>query len=589
MLNSFDAYALESALLLKSDYKGVVTTALSMGNLGAEEIIRDAIAMGIDEGFLLSDKRFAGADTLATSYTLAKGVSKIGGYDLIICGRQTTDGDTGQVGVQLAVRLGIPYITGVNYVEKISGNKVICRRCTDELDESVEVELPALIIVEKNINEPRLATLRGLIKSRNSHVAVLSLVDIDADIDFCGTKGSATKVLKTYVTRVEKKGEILSGANLDQQVNELLRKINIYWRNIQLNKNLFEHTDELLNQNDRQKAMDFTPNDNMKELWVWYECDHVDKTRKVVYELISKARELAYDAYMKVAVVIVGDHNRNDIAKIKHYGVDKIYIAETSNSEYVDISIHGEILAQLAEQYQPEIILVGATAKGKTVAATTAAKLKTGLTADCTGLEIEKNSKHLLQTRPAMGGDLMATIVCREKRPQIATVRPNQMEVREKGHTGKGELIYCTVKNESYLNKVRVLESILRVNRQVGMMDSEIIVAGGRGLKKKENFAYIEELASCMNGSIAVSRPIVDIGWKSHDYQVGQTGSIVRPRIYFAFGISGAVHHLMGMKDASVIVAVNTDANAPIFNYATFGIVGDAVSTLKLLLRTVKQ
>jgi electron transfer flavoprotein alpha subunit len=243
---------------------------------------------------------------------------------------------------------------------------------------------------------------------------------------------------------------------------------------------------------------------------------------------------------------------------------------------------------QLVEKYKPEIVLIGATTYGRSLAPRVASRLNTGLTADCTGLEIDPEKKILLQTRPAFGGNLMATIICPNHRPQMSTVRPKVMKPLEPDFSRSGEIIQPNVVIPENL-KVKVLDVVQTVCETVSLSEADIIVSGGRGLGDAKNYALVEELARVLGGAAGASRAIVDAGWVDYSHQVGQTGKTVGPKVYFACGISGAVQHLAGMSSSDIIIAINKNPDAPIFKIATFGIVGDVREILPELIKQFKE
>ncbi len=240
-------------------------------------------------------------------------------------------------------------------------------------------------------------------------------------------------------------------------------------------------------------------------------------------------------------------------------------------------------------EHKPEIVLAGATSLGRSFIPRVAAILKTGLTADCTGLEIDTERRLLLQTRPTFGGNVMATIICQTKRPQMSTVRPRVFKKGAPDEQRKGEVIKVDFKKERITSRTRLLNFVEDLTERVKIEDADIIVSGGRGLDKPENFTLLEELARVMGAALGSSRPPVDEGWIPYSHQVGQTGKTVCPKLYIACGISGAVQHLAGMQTAETIVAINNDPNAPIFEVATYGIVGDLFEVVPMLIEKLKN
>ena len=274
---------------------------------------------------------------------------------------------------------------------------------------------------------------------------------------------------------------------------------------------------------------------------------------------------------------------------VYEYGADKVFLVDDSVLRDYRTEPYSETLTMLIEKYKPEIVLMAATTQGRDLAGHVATKVKTGLTADCTQLKIEPETRLLLQTRPAFGGNVMATIVCRNHRPQMASVRPRVMPMPQRQEGRKGKLVEekTELKEENIATKI--LDFISKGGSAVYLDRAEVIVAGGRGLGTKENFQLIFDLAKVLGGTVGASRAAVEAGWIDVAHQVGQTGATVRPKVYIAVGISGAIQHLVGMQTADVIVAINKDPEAPIFKIANYGIVGDFQKILPLLTDAFRQ
>jgi electron transfer flavoprotein alpha subunit len=295
----------------------------------------------------------------------------------------------------------------------------------------------------------------------------------------------------------------------------------------------------------------------------------------VSWELMGGGRILADKLKTELAGVLLGDGVEHLVKEAFKYGADKVYLMESPVLKDYRNQAYANGVVKLVNKYSPEIILIGATSLGRDLAGSVATLVETGLTADCTELDVETESRYLLQSRPAFGGNIMATILCRHHRPQMATVRPRVLAMPEPQEEKSGEFIRETfdLKEEDMLTKV--VEVIRGKGSGVYLDKAEIIVAGGRGLGNKENFKVVADLADVLGGTVGSSRAAVDAGWISVEHQVGQTGTTVRPKVYFAIGISGAIQHLVGMQTSDVIVAINNDPEAKIFNVASYGLVGD--------------
>ena len=314
-----------------------------------------------------------------------------------------------------------------------------------------------------------------------------------------------------------------------------------------------------------------------------------NKLANVALELISKSRELADRINTKVITVIPGE-NIGSLAKDAiAYGSDKVIIIDDPIVKEYRNDPYAKILTDIINDQKPEIVLIGATSIGRALASRIAVRITAGLTADCTELDLDIEKRILLQTRPAFGGNIMATIECPNHRPQMATVRPKVMKVRKRDDSRQGEIINLKPGIDESEIRTKILDIIKQKEGEINLAESEIIVSGGRGLHKPENFSLIQELASLLGAAVGASRATVDAGWIEPHHQVGQTGKTVAPKLYIACGISGAIQHLAGMQTSDIIVAINKDPDAPIFNVATYGIVGDLFEVVPALIKEIKK
>ncbi len=302
----------------------------------------------------------------------------------------------------------------------------------------------------------------------------------------------------------------------------------------------------------------------------------------VVFELIGKARDLA-DSLGENVVAILPGYRISDKAKdLIEYGADKVICIDAVELKDYLTEQYAQTINQIVEAYCPSILLLGATTIGRDLGPRLSARMETGLTADCTKLEISEE-RDLLMTRPAFGGNLMATIICKEHRPQMSTVRPGVMKKRSREAGRVGEVIQFNPKFDVSKFKVKIVETVTEKKKLIDIADAKILVSGGRGVGNKEGFEKLKDLAKVLNAEVSASRAMVDAGVMGHERQVGQTGKTVRPDLYFALGISGAIQHLAGMEESDFIVAINKDKYAPIFQVSDLGIVGDVKKIIPLL------
>lgn len=318
-------------------------------------------------------------------------------------------------------------------------------------------------------------------------------------------------------------------------------------------------------------------------VWVFAE-QREGKIMPVAIELLGEGKKLAAEVGCELCAVLCGDNISGLTDELFEYGADKVYLADAKELEHYTTDGYGKVIFEAIEEYKPEIVLLGATHIGRDLGPILAVKCNTGLTADCTKLEIDPEDKKIRQTRPAFGGNLMATIVCPNHRPQMSTVRPGVMAKAEREAGRKGTIVDLKPVFAEHDIRTKVVEVVKTMKDLVSIADAEVIVAGGMGLGKAEGFELLQKLADKLGGVVAASRAAVDAGWIDHAYQVGQTGTTVKPKIYVACGISGAIQHVAGMQNAEQIIAVNTNEAAPIFEVADYGLVGDLYKIIPAIL-----
>lgn len=310
----------------------------------------------------------------------------------------------------------------------------------------------------------------------------------------------------------------------------------------------------------------------------------------VSYELIGKGKVLAQSLGTDVTAVLLGYKVGDLCDKLAQHGADHVILVDDPALDIYMTEPYAYALTEVVKKFKPEIMLFGATAIGRDLAPRVSARVHTGLTADCTGLDIaEDGTGNLMMTRPAFGGNIMATILCPDHRPQMATVRPGVMQRISPIEGAKADVTTFELPDIRTHKNVEIKEIIKKVSAKMDIQDAKILVSGGRGMGGPENFALLEELAQVLGGTISSSRAPVDSGWVEKDRQVGQTGKTVRPNLYIACGISGAIQHLAGMEESEIIIAINKDATAPIFEVADYGVVGDVFKVLPLFIEEIKK
>ena len=325
---------------------------------------------------------------------------------------------------------------------------------------------------------------------------------------------------------------------------------------------------------------------NNKNIWVYIETEE-GKPKAVGFELLSPGRDIADKRGCSLVAVVIGNGVEETAKQAIAYGADQVLLLDAPEYNIYNTDVFGEAMVGLIEKYQPEGILIGATNNGRDLGPCVSCRIKTGLTADCTAIDLDGESGNIAWTRPAFGGNLMATILCPNTRPQMGTVRPGVFKKPVADESRTGEIIREQMKIPE--NRVELIKRVREVAESVNLDEAEIIVSGGNGVGSAENFSYIKALADTLGGAVGASRAAVDNGWISHAHQVGQTGKTVAPKLYIACGISGAIQHIAGMSGSDTIIAVNKDPDAPIFSVADYGIVGDLFEVLPVLTAEFKK
>lgn len=312
------------------------------------------------------------------------------------------------------------------------------------------------------------------------------------------------------------------------------------------------------------------------------------KIENVALELIGKATQLATTLEEKVTAILLGDNVSALATELVENGADRVLVVDKPELKNYDTEAYTQAISAIINQYKPEVLLIGATTIGRDLGPRISGRVETGLTADCTSLEVGEN-RELLMTRPAFGGNLMATIICPDHRPQMSTVRPGVMARLDTIVGRKGEIVNFAIDFDKSKFRVKLLEIVKEGGKKVDITEAGVLISGGRGLGNKENFDKLQDLATEVKGLVSASRAATDAGWIAHDRQVGQTGKTVRPGVYFAMGISGAIQHVSGMEESEYIIAINRDKDAPIFGTADLGIVGDVNKIVPAIVEELKK
>ena len=556
VLNPADESALELGLELKEKHGGTVTV-LTMGPKRAEGMLREALSRGADEAVLMTSPRFAGADTLVTAHCLAEAEKALGGFDLILCGRRAVDGETGQVGPMVAALLERPCVVNATEGEIIEG----CLRAlqlTETGSQEWKAPLPAVMTLCEWSHALRLPTISGLRRAAQADVRFCEPEDLGIDPATCGLKASPTRVthisarpvgvrpcVKTSFAEVmkalEAKGLALGAAGQEEA----------------------PRPDVSADKDEQSAAITIA---------VLCEGDG-----SAAAELLGKARQLTPSG----RVLALSETEEPPLSAFASFGADEA----AALGRLTDDCAQADRIADALRQLQPDTVLFPATIRGRFLSAWAAAKLHTGLTADCTALSLTETGL-LKQVRPAFGGNLTAEILCKTARPQMASVRPGVFP-EPAPLTGR-TCALRPLKLAASPERMKRL-SFTPAESGVSLQGAPVIVTGGKGVGSKKGFEKLEELAALLGGGVGATRSAVDAGWISYPHQIGQTGITVRPRLYLAFGVSGLVQHTVGMSSSGVVVAVNKDRNAPIFACADYGIVADWEETIGEWIQYVKE
>lgn len=576
--NPADLHAVEAAVQLADE-----VCALSMGPPQAEECLRQALAAGANRAVLLCDHAFAGSDTWATANALAAAIEWIGGADLVLCGISALDGETGQVGPSVAQRLGWPQATGCESLT-VDGRSLIARRVVEGGYERLRLPLPALATVGETGFAPRYPTLLQRRRAAFGTIERVSAADVGIAATQVGLAASPTKVARMTPSPLPDRGcrYVGDGFGYDDLVRQLVERGALTDRAPGVGAPALD----VPQMTDEGRALE-------GDAKVWVVCHMADDTLdRASLELLSKATELAPALGGGVGALVLAAHAGAAVEAAGRHGADVVYLAQDPALATYLAEPYARVVADAAAERKPVALLFAATTTGRDLAPRVASMLGTGLAADCTGLYVDSWTRHgttyeglLHMVRPAMAGGVLATCLCPVARPQMATVRPGVFELRLSPRQSR------VVPLEVHLSetdlRVEVIERQIS-SADVDLRDADVVIAGGAGCDAT-SWHLVEDLAQAIGGRIAASRGAVEAGLAPRAQQVGQTGATVRPHLYVACGISGALQHVVGMQDSGTIVAVNRDPNAVVFRFAHFGIVADVRDAIPELVAALDR
>ena len=595
-------FGLEAGMQLRKQYPDARLIVCSMGPKSFETSLRTAISMGYDEAYLLSDRKLAGSDTYATGLAISTMLKHLGFTKdskdpfIILAGRQTSDGDTAHVPSQVAENIGIPQATFVESVKADGNGNVIAKRIIEGGYQMLKLPIPCVISLTPTGIPPRKPSLSGAIRARSLNITTFGIEDIGLGTEKIGLNGSPTIVVKVVNIVSERPPITMSvghneAALVDSLIANLKKGGNVLEKKEKIAKKEIEHPDF--------PVKDFR--NGARGIVTWAEVTN-GKISRPSLELLTPARNLATQLGndTKVLTLVIGKNVHTLTQTLIEHGSDEVILVENDKLEEYLVLPFSSIFAQVIKKINPEIALFAATTSGRELAPRIGMKTNSGVTADCTGLEIgeyvDKKEKVIYKPilesrRPTYGESKLATIlgfVC----PQISTARAGTFEVPKhiEGRRGIVSVFNPVLNDKDFV--VEILKTVRGEGGLQNLFDADIIISGGRGATG-DNLGLIKALAEALktegiNAEWASSRPVVDEGIVEYARQIGQTGKTIRPKVYIAVGVSGAIQHIAGMKESEKIIAIDHNPKAHIFHYADFGIVGEYTDIIPELIERVK-
>lgn len=576
-VSAFDVRALVKALELRAA-PGDEVVVMTMGPPDARAALVHCLALGADRAIHLVDRAFAGADTLATARTLAAALRREG-FDLVLCGRQSADAETGQVGPEVAELLDVVQVTGAHRLRiDRDARLLVAEREIDEGYESVEAPLPALVTAAEDLAPERFPSKAGREEAKAKPISEVGAVDLGLAPDEVGGAGSPTRVDGLEMVECVRDGRIIEAASLAEAVERLVEELSA--------RGLLGYggaTTPVL-----PAAPDMPRPARGPAYWVVAET-RAGGVRHASLELLGKASELAEQAGGHVAAVLLGGPGvAAHTGEVAAHGADVAYVAESPALEPYLTDTHTALLADAIHSHRPAAVLVPATALGRDLAPRVAARLGLGLTGDCIDLRLSNDDGRVVQYKPAFGGNVVAPIRSRTT-PDFATVRPGMLSALA---PNRGRQIPSHRWATDRLRPSRVTvrgRSGADASDAVRLDVAGTVIGVGKGIGAAENLTIVRRLAGVLDAPLAATRDVTDLGWLPRQHQVGLTGRAIAPRLYVAVAIRGAPEHVVGVRRAGFVVAINTSAKAPIFKHADVGVVGDYAEVVPALVAAIER
>ena len=560
-VNPYDVLGISLAARLKDEREAEVVV-VTMGPPQASEALLQAMAMGADRAIHLNDRAFAGSDTLATARALFLALEREE-CDLIICGRNSSDSETGQVGPEIAEMLGIPQITAVSRLEIApDSSSLTAIRLTDEGYQEIGCDLPALISVTDGVAEETYPRREQMEEARNKPIREVTAADLPGDSSRFGQSGSPTWVNDIFAIESGRRGVVIRDATPDDAVSEVMEFLD--------KRGVFD-TGGSSTQAAAPRGPRTEPG-NRGAIWVVAEI-MARAVRPVTLELLGRARELASTLGTTVEAVLVGSGDESHIRELTAHGADTVHLADAPHLALYDTEAHTAVLTAAIREHSPFAALLPSTANGRDLAARIAGRLELGLTGDCVGIEIDDEGR-LSQLKPAFGGSIVAPILSNTL-PNMTTLRAGILAAHAPDYSIE-PVVNRLETADARPSRLRVINSVSDESAEGAELERAArIVSVGMGIGGPENMGPIRELADALGASIGATRDVADIGWLPRQYQIGISGKSVAPELYVAVALRGPFNHTVGIQRSGTVIAINNSARSPIFRAADCGIVGD--------------
>ena len=574
-VNPFDLQAINACKAIKDSMPAEIVV-LTMGPPQAREALVQCLALGADRGIHLNDRAFAGSDTLATARALSLALAQET-FDLIFCGVNSVDAETGQVGPEIAELLDLPQVTGVSKIQvSESGDSATVTRLNDEGHQQILCSFPALLTAAEGIAPEVYPSREQMAEAETKPIVELSAADISTDTEELGVSGSPTWVGEVYSTESSRESVIIRDVPADEAVAQLLAYLE--------SRGVFEErrVDEVPSAPRGPRR----PEGGKGGTWVVAE-SLGGRIRPVTFELLGEAREFTRGIDSRVEAALIGDDLQKQASELSAYGADCVYVADSPDLRQYDTELFTNVLAQAIETHKPYAVLIPSTVNGRDLAARLAARLKLGLTGDCIGLETDSEGR-LVQLKPAFGGSIVAPILSNTM-PQMATVRPGILTACQPDWSIEPITRDLPV-HDLGEPRVKVLESISDQSLEGDELEHARRVIGvGKGIGGPENMPVIRSLADALGASIGTTREVTDAGWLPRQVQIGLSGKAIAPELYIAIAIRGPFNHTVGIQRSGAIIAINNSARSPIFRAADFGILGDYAEVVPILTKAIQR